>query len=249
MTRESAEGDLVSDRYDPLLAKIIVHGPSRTAAVEQMRAALEDTHVLGVRTNLHFLRWLFEQPSLVDGEMRTDTLAHLALPGPITPPDDAWEAAAAALVGAEGTASPWSGGWRLNAGPTIRVAHGPEERSVRPRPSDRLVASRGDTAFVDVDGQSLEFRIASPPSVDEAVRHASHAEGSALLHAPMPGRVVAVRHDAGDAVAAHEPVVVIEAMKMEHAVSSPMAGTVTAIHVRAGDQVQRGDLLAEVAQT
>ena len=104
-------------------------------------------------------------------------------------------------------------------------------------------------AFVDVDGQSLEFRIASPPSVDEAVRHASHAEGSALLTAPMPGRVVGVRHNAGEAVAAHDPVVVIEAMKMEHAVSSPMAGTVTAIHVRAGDQVQRGDLLAEVAQT
>ena len=243
------EGDLVSDRYDPLLAKIIVHGPSRRAAVEQMRAALGETRVLGVRTNLHFLRWLFEQPVLANGEMRTDTLAELARPGPITPSDDVWEAAAAALVEAEGAESPWSGGWRLNAQPTIRVAHGPEERSVRPRPSDRLVASRGDTAFVDVDGQSLEFRIASPPSVDEAVRHASHAEGSALLTAPMPGRVVAVRHNAGDAVAAHEPVVVIEAMKMEHAVSAPLAGIVTALHVRAGDQVQRGDLLAEVAQT
>ena len=106
--------------------------PAGAAAVEQMRAALAETRVLGVRTNLHFLRWLFEQPVARDGEMRTDTLADLARPGPITPSDDAWEAAAAALVGAEGAASPWSGGWRLNARPTIRVAHGPEERSVRP---------------------------------------------------------------------------------------------------------------------
>jgi propionyl-CoA carboxylase alpha chain len=48
-------------------------------------------------------------------------------------------------------------------------------------------------------------------------------------------------------VAAHDPIIVIEAMKMEHAVSSPLAGTVTAVHVRDGDQVQRGDLLAEVS--
>ena len=119
---------------------------------------------------------------------------------------------------------------------------------MQPRGSDGIVASRGDTAFVEVDGQSLEFRLATPPSVDDAVRHASQAEGAAMLTAPMPGRVVAVRRNAGDAVAAHDPVVVIEAMKMEHAVSASMAGTVTAIHVQAGDQVQRGDLLAEVDQ-
>ena len=52
---------------------------------------------------------------------------------------------------------------------------------------------------------------------------------------------------AGEAVAAHEPVVVLEAMKMEHSISAPLAGTVTALHVKAGDQVQRGDALAEVS--
>jgi biotin carboxyl carrier protein len=63
----------------------------------------------------------------------------------------------------------------------------------------------------------------------------------------MPGRVLAVRQRPGARVAAHETVIVIEAMKMEHAVSSPLAGTVTAVHVREGDQVERGDLLAEVS--
>ena len=59
------------------------------------------------------------------------------------------------------------------------------------------------------------------------MRHAAaHAEGHAALMAPMPGRVVAVRVAAGASVAAHATVVVIEAMKMEHAVITPIAGTV-----------------------
>jgi biotin carboxyl carrier protein len=102
-------------------------------------------------------------------------------------------------------------------------------------------------AHVDVEGQSLEFRLAAPPAVEETVRHAVRSEGAAVLTAPMPGRVVAVRRRAGEVVAAHEPVVVLEAMKMEHSISAPLAGTVTALHVKAGDQVQRGDALAEVS--
>jgi biotin carboxyl carrier protein len=63
----------------------------------------------------------------------------------------------------------------------------------------------------------------------------------------MPGRVIAVRVAEGASVAAHQAIVVIEAMKMEHAVVTPLAGTVTRIPVRPGQQVQRGDLLAEVS--
>jgi biotin carboxyl carrier protein len=98
-----------------------------------------------------------------------------------------------------------------------------------------------------VEGQSLEFRLAPPPVVEDAVRHAARTEGVELLTAPMPGRVVAVRRRAGEPVTAHEPVVVLEAMKMEHTISAPLGGTVTAVHVEPGDQVQRGDVLAEVS--
>jgi biotin carboxyl carrier protein len=63
----------------------------------------------------------------------------------------------------------------------------------------------------------------------------------------MPGRVIAVRAGRGDAVHARQPLVVIEAMKMEHAVVTPLAGRLTAIHVVVGQQVERGDLLAEVS--
>jgi excisionase family DNA binding protein len=242
-------GDLVSDRYDPLLAKVIAHGPTREAALERLRGGLDATRILGVRSNLRFLRWLVEEPAFVDGEMRTDTLSTIELPGPADPPDAAWAAAASAL--ASGQDGPWAGGWRLNAPPLVRLVHGDVERSValpeRTGSEGPAVARHGGVSFVDVEGQSLEFRLAPPPAVEEAVRHAARAEGAAVLSAPMPGRVVAVRRRAGEAVAAHEPVVVLEAMKMEHTISAPLAGTVTALHVEAGDQVQRGDVLAEVS--
>jgi 3-methylcrotonyl-CoA carboxylase alpha subunit len=240
-------GDLVMDRYDPLLGKVIVHGPTRAAAVRRLRAALADTRLLGVRTNLRFLRWLVDQPAFSAGEIRTDTLTKLVLPGPITPPDAAWRTAGAVLK-SSGT-GPWAGGWRLNAPAALHLIHADEERIVAPADSASealTVARDGDVAHVEVEGQSLEFRIAPPPAVEEAVRHA-RAEGTATLVAPMPGRVLAVRHQSGERVRVHDAVVVIEAMKMEHAVSAPLSGTVTAVHVRAGDQVQRGDLLAEVS--
>jgi acetyl-CoA/propionyl-CoA carboxylase biotin carboxyl carrier protein len=237
-------GDLVSDRYDPLLAKIIVHAPSRPAAVRDLRQALAATRVLGVRTNVRFLRWLVEQATFAAGEMRADSLATMELPGPVAPTDGAWRAAAATLAADE--TGPWDGGWRLNASSRLRLAHGDLERSTEPS-AGPPAARHGRTAFVDVEGQSLEFSLAPPPAVEEAVRHASRAEGEVVLTAPMPGRVVAVRRRVGEAVVAHEPVVVLEAMKMEHTISAGLAGTVTALHVEAGDQVQRGDVLAEVS--
>lgn len=115
-------------------------------------------------------------------------------------------------------------------------------------PLDQPAAARdGDAVHVDVEGQSLEFRLAPPPTIEEAVRHATaHGDGAAALVAPMPGRVIAVRAGEGDEVVAHQPVIVIEAMKMEHAVVAPMDGTLTGVMVAVGQQVQRGDLLGEV---
>ncbi|HET6819359.1 MAG TPA: biotin carboxylase N-terminal domain-containing protein [Candidatus Limnocylindria bacterium] len=243
-------GDIVSDRYDPMLAKLIVAGPDRTTALARLREALAQTRVLGVRTNLRFLRWLAAQPVMADGEVRTDTIDSLELPQPEPPSDGAWLAAANALAPAAREAQ-WGGGWRLNASPRLRLVHGDEERTVQlARSADAsLVARRdADDAFVDVAGQSLEFRVARAPTVEEAVRHAAGAAGShAALSAPMPGRVLAVRVREGASVQAHETVVVVEAMKMEHAVVSPLAGTVTRLHVSEGQQVARGELLAEVS--
>jgi len=75
------------------------------------------------------------------------------------------------------------------------------------------------------------------------------ASGRVTLRAPMPGRVVAVRHAIGDAVRERATVIVIEAMKMEHAVASPIAGRLAGLDVAIGQQVERGQPLAEVAES
>jgi biotin carboxyl carrier protein len=131
----------------------------------------------------------------------------------------------------------------------VRIRFAEEERRVEVgAASGAHAVVEGGVAHVDVEGQSLELSLATPPSVEEAVRHAaSHAGGVATLVAPMPGRVIAIRAGEGASVLAHTPLVVIEAMKMEHAVVTPLAGTVTRMAVTVGQQVQRGDVLAEVS--
>ncbi len=250
-----AAGDEVSDRYDPMLAKIVTHGATREDAVERLRRALAETLVLGVRTNLRFLRWLVEQPVMREGEMRTDTIAGMSLPGSPAIEDRHWRAAARALRGAA-TGDPWGGGWRLNASPVQRLVQEGDERSIEvPQEgdvaTDAIAAVDGPTAHVDVDGQSLSFAPAPAPTVEEAVRHAASAgdEGTAMLVAPMPGRVIAVRVAEGASVQAHQAVIVIEAMKMEHAVVAPIDGVLVRLLVDVGQQVQRGDLVGEVAQS
>jgi excisionase family DNA binding protein len=242
------EGDPVSHRYDPMLAKLIAHGPTREQAVARLRAALGETRVLGVRTNLRFLRWLLDEPVLRDAEVRTDTIDRLRVPDLPPPADAQWRAAARALLEA-GPYGPWGGGWRASAPAAARMRLGDDERRVElSGTADPDVAIEAGVAHVEVEGQSVELSLAMPPTVEDAVRHAAAGTGGvAALTAPMPGRVIAIRAAAGTSVLAHAAVVVIEAMKMEHAVVTPLAGTVTNVAVTIGQQVQRGDLLAEVS--
>jgi 3-methylcrotonyl-CoA carboxylase alpha subunit len=248
-----AFGDPVTDRYDPMLAKLIAYGEDRTEAIGRLREALDATTVLGVRTNLRFLRWLLSQEVFVEGEVRTNTVASLAFPLPAAPDEATLRAAAAALL-AEGPfgGGVWGGGWRSNAPAAVRIRVEDEERRIELgeaplTPTPPRVAVEGGVAYVDVEGQSVEVRLAMPASVEEAVRHAASAEGAASLVAPMPGRVIAVRAVEGQEVSEHAALVVIEAMKMEHAVTSPLAGRVSRVLVSEGQQVQRGDLLMEVS--
>lgn len=241
-------GDVVGDRYDPMLAKLVAHGASRDEALARLRTALDDTAVLGVRTNLRFLRWLLDRPEMREGEMRTDTIAGLDPPDEPSLTDAHWQAAA--RLATPPSSDPWSGGWRLNASPARRMRHDDEERAIRIDGSAPPVDAVRDGAavHVDVEGQSVEIGLAQPPTVESAVAHAAATgEGASVLTAPMPGRVVAVRAPEGRRVRAGEPIVVIEAMKMEHAVAAPIDGTVERVAVREGQQVERGAVVAEVS--
>ena len=248
-----AEGDEVTGRFDPMLAKIVAHGSDRREALARLTAALDETVVLGLTTNLRFLRWLVRQWAVTRGDARIDTLDAIwpADAPPLAIPDGAWAEAARRLD---------AGGWRLNGPAIARLvadggADGDEERSVgvtEARASNvaerHLAAVRdADTVHVDVDGRSIAFRAASPPDVDRAARAAAahgHGTGSMDLAAPMPGAVLAVHAAVGAEVAAGDPVVTLEAMKMEHVVAAPRPGRITDLRVRPGDQVTRGQVLA-----
>jgi excisionase family DNA binding protein len=244
-----AVGDEVTGRFDPMLAKIVAHGSDRREALGRLATALDETVVLGLTTNLRFLRWLVRQPAVIRGAARIDTLDGIWPPrdGFAAVPSDAAWAEAARLLG--------GGGWRLNAAPVARVVadmgEGPEERTVSvldAAADPPLAAARdGNTVYIDVDGQSVAFRIAIPPDVDRAARAAAahaHAGGASEVTAPMPGSVLAVHVTIGGVVEAGDPIATLEAMKMEHVVAATAAGRVTEIAIAVGDQVVRGQSLA-----
>ncbi len=257
------EGREVSGRFDPMLAKIIAHGNDRAEALARLRVALDSTIVLGLTTNLRFLRWLVREPAVLDGQFRIDTLDR------IWPPDDwarraiipevAWQAAARALAAGS------DAGWRLNAPSRLHLeAEDGSERSVETglesggrriaageatAPSvEPRVATASGAAYVDVGGLSVAMRIAPPPDVDRAARAAGshHGGGPVEVVAPMPGSVIAIHVNSGARVEAGDPILTLEAMKMEHVVAAPIGGTVREIGVRQLEQVARGQVLAIV---
>ncbi len=252
-------GSEVGGRFDPMLAKLIAWGPDRPTAIERLTTALDETVVLGLLTNLRFLRWLIRQPVVLAGEARTDTLERIWPPddwaGRTAIPEAAWAEAAAGLANAgRGAAGPWAGGWRLNAPRSVRLEADGEERAVAPSGSttDSVASAHvGEVVHLDLAGRSTAFRLAPPPDVDRtgrAVRApgAAAAVGPSEVLAPMPGAVLAVHVVTAQAVEAGDPMVTLEAMKMEHIVTAPFAGRIADIRVRPGDQVSRGQRLATV---
>ncbi len=255
-------GSEIGGRFDPMLAKIVAWGPDRASAFGRLARALDATVVLGVVTNLRFLRWLVRQSVVLDGQARTDVLHRIWPPDAWAEmtqiPDEAWASAATALVADPDAGDPWAGGWRLNAARSVRVESDNITRSVEVTDAGTAATTRpfasvraGDTVHLDLAGRSVPFRLAAPPDVDAAARAAaSHgvagSTGPAEVTAPMPGAVLTVHVAAGQAVAAGDPIVTLEAMKMEHVVVASIAGSVGEVRVRPADQVTRGQLLAVI---
>jgi acetyl/propionyl-CoA carboxylase alpha subunit len=186
------EGDEIGLSYDPLLAKLIAHGANRAEAVEQLSTALDATVVVGLTTNLPFLRWLVRHPAFRAGAASTAFLLENTPLGAIP---------LRAVPGA------FAQSWRLNL----------------PSPPP-----------------------AAAPSVDAVVPGEGAAAGSGVITAPMPGTVIGVEVAVGDSVTPRQPLVVLEAMKMEMPVLAPFAATVTAVLIAPGDQVATGSPLVEL---
>ena len=244
-------GDVIGTRYDPLLAKVIASAPTRATALGGLDQALAATATVGVTTNRDFLRAVLAWPEVRQGRVVTDTLEARWQPVSEALPDAAWERAATALAGSvEGRSAVPPVGFRLNGPRRIAVAMGEEVRLVVARPwparaGGWAVRPHG-SVVLDVGGRAIVARLAPPPSVADAVRHAAPADDGDIISAPLAGVIGAVRVAAGEAVAAGQVLLTLEAMKMEHPIRATADGLVARVRVRAGQAVQRGDELVEL---
>ena len=251
-------GSEIGGRFDPMLAKIIAWGPDRTLAFERLTRALDETVVLGIITNLRFLRWLVRQPVVLAGDARTDMLDRIWPPDDwperVAIPDEAWAAAGATLATDVDPTDAWAGGWRINAACSVRVEADGLIRSVNlgsEHPPSIETVRVGDIVHLDLAGRSVAFRLAPPPDVDAAARAAATqgvlgSTGAVEIVAPMPGAVLYVHVAIGGVVAIGDPIMTLEAMKMEHVVAATTAGHLGDLRVRPADQVTRGQLLAVI---
>jgi acetyl/propionyl-CoA carboxylase alpha subunit len=239
------ESDLVSPYYDPMLAKIIARGDDRIAAAGALARACAAVEVWPVKTNAAFLARCLADRDFLAGEVDTDFIASRgeALTAKAKPSP----AAVAAVEEAAPSSSVWAPGagatgFRLNAAPVRRrwlfVDGEPGQFDfdfAAPRPpsyrdGERIVVFENGAAFaLGLHGELA--RAAAVGASDGAVR------------APMPGRVIAVSVRKGQKVKAGETLVVLEAMKMEHALTAPYAGTIAETAAHAGDQVVEGAVL------
>jgi acetyl-CoA/propionyl-CoA carboxylase, biotin carboxylase, biotin carboxyl carrier protein len=237
------DGQVVSTSYDPMLGKVIVHGPDREAARIALVRALDDTAVLGLTTNTGFLRELAASTAFRDAEIDTAWLDRNEL----APPDPAAarELAAWAWHRRHGEHDgPFrSDGFRMGAAPAPIVVELDEPVTLARPPAARPVA------VVDEHGVELAHHgqryVFNRPDV--AADHGAGA-GEAEVTAPMPGTVLTVDVAVGDTVAAGQRLGVMEAMKMELTLEAPYDGTVAAVTAAVGQQVALGATLFEVEE-
>ncbi|MGN6112479.1 MAG: acetyl/propionyl/methylcrotonyl-CoA carboxylase subunit alpha, partial [Luteimonas sp.] len=281
------EGDVVTIFYDPMIAKLIVHGADRDEALARMREALAQCDVAGPKSNIAFLERLVRHPAIVDGSIDTgyldrhleefvpqagDDVPEHALAAACTIELLLQERARAAEAAASGDpGSPWAraDGWRLghpgkrvvvlvHGGERVEIAaHGNggdytlEWNGTQARVRNALLADGGFSAEIDgtvrrlragIDAAHVLLHDGQTRRVFERAAafayRASAAGGGDRVVAPMPGRVVLTRVQAGDAVTEGQELAIMEAMKMEITLRAPRAGTIAAVQAEAGEFVE-----------
>ena len=292
------EGDAITPHYDPMIAKLIVHGESREQALQRLALALDEYAVVGFTNNVEFLQRVARHPAFVAGDIDTGFIArHVdALLPPLPTPSDAALAAcalvewAAARVASQAAArkagepaSPWAladGFWPNQPNNAVHFDYAQGDARFRvgvvAQGSGLLLQLPGSTpcALADVVGEQItltlgqvqckahvlccglhrvvllagerfEFAAVDRYAPPEAIEgHGGH------LTAPMPGAIVSVLVSLGDAVKKGQPLIIMEAMKMEHTIVAPQDGTVEAIYFAAKEQVKEGaELVALSAST
>lgn len=261
-------GSTVSTHYDAMLAKVIAYAPTREAAARKLAGVLSRARIHGLVTNRDLLVQVLRDPTFLRGDVSTDFLTDYA----VAQREEGAEAVAAAIALAERAKEDrtvqrgvpvawrnvvsqpqrtvfeeatveWYGAYAVD-GHTV-VDAGPDSVTLETDGVRTTYTIAVNGAAVDVDSPRGHVRLTRVPRfVDPAEQVAS---GSLL--APMPGTVVSVAVEPGQAVTAGQTVLVLEAMKMQHTVKAPTDGVVTQIDVKAGAQVAAGEVLAVVEET
>ncbi|MGI9085445.1 MAG: acetyl/propionyl/methylcrotonyl-CoA carboxylase subunit alpha [Aeromicrobium sp.] len=246
----------VTTAYDPMIAKVVVHGADREAARHRMVGAIDDSAVFGLTTNLGFVRRLVGSDAFAEGAVDTGWLDSDAAEPLLTAPELPREAL---LVGADviararvdATGSPFAigDGWRLSAPPAPRevpvmdaagVTHW--VGAVGAVPSALWHRNISGGVSVAWQGQLWLLTPVDPMRGDRG----HGAVGDADVTAPMPATVLAIGVAEGDTVTAGQRLGALEAMKMELPLIAPHDGVVTHVGASAGEQVKQGALLLTV---
>ncbi|MDP1874029.1 acetyl/propionyl/methylcrotonyl-CoA carboxylase subunit alpha [Phenylobacterium sp.] len=248
-------GGTVSPHYDPMIAKLIAHGPTREAAARRLGKACGEVQVWPVRTNAGFLARCLGEPDFLRGEVdtgfipaRQEALAQAPDPSPAVLSAAAQGLLSQAQASSVEPGGPWKAltGFRLNAAPaaTLRLY-----RDGAPIAAPLAAGPLSADVLLDASGAIIVFEAGEAYAFSGVAPAAVAGEGPAgdgVVIAPMPGKVVAVAVAQGDAVVRGQTLVTLEAMKMEHALTAAFDGVVEALSVSAGDQVSEGVVLARL---
>ena len=267
------QGSAISPYYDPMIAKMVAHARTRDAALETLANAIESTVAAGPRTNLALLAALCRAPKFRAGHFDTGFIdRNPALAGSAEPDGAAAAYGAAKLLAqdtgrivqsasrdADAPVSPWDAidGFQLS-GPRrvtlpLLVDGEPAEAGVSYGPEGVTIAVAGEAVAADATAIEADAiyvlrhgRQTVVRRVDAGSGDLDHGDGDGRIRAPMHGKVLALLVAEGDQVEKGQRVAIVEAMKMEHALTARRAGRVTGIAVAVGSQVAEGARLMNV---
>jgi acetyl-CoA/propionyl-CoA carboxylase, biotin carboxylase, biotin carboxyl carrier protein len=256
-------GQTVSTSYDPMLGKVIAHGPDRESARQALLHALDETAILGLTTNAGFLRALVASEEFRDATIDTAWLDHHEVPAPSPDLPRIMAAWVSAMLSTLDTGHPFQrDGFRLGGTPAPIVVELDRDVVVDRHLGTvdgtpvRMVSAANHVLELVVDGHSERAVVNVQPDIVEVSyrgqRHVltgpdrlaeAETAGDGTVVAPMPGTVLEVRTAVGGRVAEGDVLGMMEAMKMELSLKAPFAGTVASVDATVGSQVSLGATL------
>jgi acetyl/propionyl-CoA carboxylase alpha subunit len=246
------EGDEVTSFYDPMISKLIVHAPTREAAAAKLAKACAQVEIWPVKANAGFLVRCLSDADFIAGAVDTGFIERKLdiLVTPPAPSDTMTAAAASVFFARDDDRDVWSpaeplAGFRLNRTElaNVRLSLGGQilERPVPHGDLEAEVLDLGNDVVLFEGGEAFVF---SQPIAE--IAGAAAVIGNGIIRSPMPGKIVSVAVSVGQSVTKGQPLVTVEAMKMEHALTAPFDATVSELRGAAGDQVIEGAILAKL---